>query len=196
MHLAAGPLPRYYVGKLTRDAARGDTRLWLDRASGVAAGEQLLVTLDNPPDGSLDAALADYRFDASKGFPDPEKLPAEDGLVRFMVRATAIDASGLVHIDRPLPIDAKRAWRARVWTTGGFRRTLCGVEHLTMALPHSEWPGVGRTVGYNLLGFASVQNSWVTGGRDCKSSSGDSCGSGRSRSTLLLYWLCGLGRKR
>jgi hypothetical protein len=129
--------------------------------SAITPGQLLLFTLDNPQDGCLQAAMAGGHLDGRDGL---ERQPAEEGMVRFVARTTAVDAAArAIEIDRPLPLDARLVWRPRVSTTGGFRRTLCGVEHLTMALPHSPWKGVGHEKGYNLLGFASVQNSWVQG---------------------------------
>lgn len=91
-------------------------------------------------------------------------LRPEAGMVRFVVRVNAVNETDRsITIERPLPVDAFSSWKPRVWTTGGFRRTLCGVEHLTLALPYSVWLGLGRERGYNLLGFAQVQHSWVNG---------------------------------
>lgn len=62
---------------------------------------------------------------------------------------------------RPLLFNVSTVWRPTLYGLDGFTRSLCGVEHLTIAFPWSPYNGMNRELGLNALQFWMTPNSWV-----------------------------------
>jgi hypothetical protein len=62
---------------------------------------------------------------------------------------------------RPLLFNVSTVWRPTLYGLDGFTRSLCGVEHLTIAFPWTPYNGMNRELGLNALQFWMTPNSWV-----------------------------------
>lgn len=145
--------PDNFLANVTRAAAVGDTRLFVSNTSGFSVGQWVLLSVDDVG-GGLAQALAGWQWEGAAG------VTVQEGLIRLATPITAVGA-GFVDIQRVLPFNLSLSWRPRLWTTAGYRRTLCGLESLTISMAWSPYSGVGTEAGWNAVIFAQAQHSWV-----------------------------------
>lgn len=139
------------LARITAVARRGDTAVEVDRATGVAVGDLVLVTLRETPDHSLKT----YLYSGDPG--DIRKGKQLD--TKQLVRVTAVEGAR-VRFDRPLRCETRAEWKPEL---RAFRPTVTesGVEELGFAFPAAQYRGHFAENGANALELRSVFNCWI-----------------------------------
>ncbi|MEC7519052.1 MAG: glycosyl hydrolase family 28-related protein [Myxococcota bacterium] len=132
-------------------ARRGDTRIVVADASVVSVGDWILIR-QTDVDGQLMRRL---HADLVDGGTDN----VGDVGMRFPTRVLAVDGDALT-LERALPLDVELAWSPTVLAEESGRREV-GVRGLTIAFPHTAYPGHFAERGYNAIHFERVWHGFV-----------------------------------
>jgi len=141
------------VSAVAADALRGDTALVLDDASGVTAGDLVMLYLSDDS-GSLELHLHN---DQDGGGDCDWQQPYN---FRWPVRVEAVEGNTLT-LSQPLRIDTRSEWSPTVYTAPFLSEV--GVESLSIAFPDDiEYSGHLDEPGYNGITFAGgVVDGWA-----------------------------------
>jgi hypothetical protein len=149
------------AARISRPAARGDTRLYLaDVQPGAVPHLQPGTWVRLVMDGDNSALLRDM----SGGFFSPGRGQLnETRVARHLSRLRAVDlAQGFVEMERPLIHNVSLSWTPRLHLFTPQRNgSETGIEDLTIEFPHTPYPGHFKEKGYNAIHINQNHNSWV-----------------------------------
>jgi hypothetical protein len=140
------------LATVTAPASRGATALEVSATDGIQMGDWVrVVQTDNA--GSL--------FRALHGGLHPGNVRQDGGREVFHhhSRVSAVGA-GRITLERPLPLEIDLAWTPEIRAVQPTTREV-GVEHLTLEMAGTPYPGHFNEAGYNGIYFQGVHDSWV-----------------------------------
>ncbi len=146
-----GDLQAKPLAKITATAKRGDTSVEVERATGIAAGQTVLVVLRETAEHSLKTFL--YNGDPG----DIRKGKQLD--TKMLLRVVAVNGTR-VQFDRPLRFETRAEWKAEIRS---FRPTVTesGVEGLGFEFPAVKYRGHFKEHGFNAIELRGVADCWV-----------------------------------
>jgi hypothetical protein len=92
---------------------------------------------------------------------DPGNVGEDEGQQVFnhVSRVTAIEGTS-VSIERPLPIEVRTDWSPEIRAVNPSTREV-GIEHFTMEMAGTTYPGHFNEEGYNAIMFRGAHDSWA-----------------------------------
>ncbi|WP_156819661.1 glycosyl hydrolase family 28-related protein [Pseudonocardia sp. HH130630-07] len=149
---------------------RGDSTLRVADASGLAAGDTVLLTLDNIEDSSLlrhlcgdvpDTADYDWTTAARRLRPELSDWSGAPNFTRYRwpVEIRAVDGD-TVTLAQPLRLDLRAEWNPALCEIGPVVRG-SGVEELTIRMREVELGPHNQEVGYNGPCFHNAIDCWA-----------------------------------
>lgn len=142
------------LSDITVAAARGDTQITVESATGVSVGDWIQIQQEDVGGNLLLEAMYEGY---TAGLDDYSNL-VNDAEMEFFSRVTQINGR-LLTLERPLPISVKPEYNAELHTaTVAYGEV--GVEGITLAFPQTDYPGHFNEAGYNGIDMRA-QHSWV-----------------------------------
>jgi hypothetical protein len=144
--------PGPVLATVTGNAARGATTLEVSATESIQAGAWVRVVQTDDA-GSL--------FRALHGGLHPGNVRQDGGREVFHhhARVTAV-GQGRITLERPLPVEVSTTWRPQIRAVHPTTREV-GIEHLTLEMAGTPYPGHFNEAGYNGIYFQGVHDSWV-----------------------------------
>ena len=142
-------------GKLTdvaEPAKRGDRRLALKEAAGIAPGSWVRLLMNNDP------ALGRHLHAGQKEIAEQTRKEIKH-LYDWVARVVAVNGK-TVTLDRPLRLDVKPEWQAELWSWQPALEE-SGVESLSFEFAGTPKRPHLREEGFNAIQMSGAVNCWV-----------------------------------
>lgn len=143
------------LSDVSAPAKRGDTRLDLKSAAGIAPGQFLRLLQFDDAKNTLGRALhADL---AAPGAQTYDRVTNK--FIDWVAQVTAVDGNRIT-LDRPLRVDVRPNWSPQIWS---YKPTVqeVGLENLGFAFSGKTYPGHLREEGFNATYFKQCSNCWM-----------------------------------
>jgi hypothetical protein len=126
--------------------------LAVSTTEGIQPGQWVRV-VQRDSEGSL--------FRALHGGQHPGNVRQDGGREVFHHHSRVIAlGSGSITLERPLPLEVNTAWFPQIKAVQPTTREV-GIEHLTLEMAGTPYPGHFNEEGYNAIYFQGVHDSWV-----------------------------------
>jgi hypothetical protein len=141
------------LATITANAARGATTLMVSATTGIKVGDWVRVVQADAGDYSLFKAMYGGMASGNTG------QNAGDEVYHHHTRVTAVGA-GSITLERPLPLEVDMRWKPQIRAVKPTVSEV-GIEHLTMEMQGTKYPGHFNEEGYNGIYFVGAHDSWV-----------------------------------
>jgi len=146
------------LAALLQDARRGQSRIKVNTTQRIRVGQVVVLHMGNT--GSCRDSLL---IDLNNGVRDQycrDDSCREDHMYWFHSRVAEIPDAQTLVLERPLPYNMTVRCNAQVHTDAITLRDF-GIEHLTLEMPPTPYPGHWRERGYNGLSLRMARDFWV-----------------------------------
>ena len=142
------------LAEVTKIARKGQTWLKVSDTRGIEPG-QMVRLIQHESNGSL--ALSMHAGHSLRGRCIID-IPGFQ-TINWLLEVTRVEGKQ-VHFDRPLRLDVKPEWKARLFEAV-IEVEEVGIEHLTIEFPVRPYPGHHNEPGANAISLGHAYNSWV-----------------------------------
>ncbi|MBC8039716.1 MAG: hypothetical protein H7Y06_04170 [Opitutaceae bacterium] len=152
--------PGAELATVTAAAKRGDHQITVSRATGLSAGQLIVLTMENPSDASLLKHIAGHSaMDAYNWKSATWILPPNTPQFLWPVEIKAVQGN-TVTLAQPLRLDIRPEWKAAVRAAGTYV-SYAGVEDLAISLSAPMDHQHLKCSGWNGVLFQRAYNCWA-----------------------------------